>query len=612
METTTQKNILIIGAGLSGMSAALYAADHGCHVTLVSSLPSERAQSVMAEGGINAAVNTKGEDDTPEQHYNDTIKAGCFLADQNAVWGMTHAAPGLVRWLHSIGVQFNTADGDLDLRNFGGQKKKRTAFAQSDTGKQLMTALIDAVRRREAEGSIERLNHHLFVTLLLDRPDVGFSRIITSADRCTGCVIKDNYTGRLMNINADAAILCTGGMHGLYGNTTGSLQDTGEVTAELFRLGIPMANLEMVQYHPTTVEIGGKRMLISEAARGEGGRLFVMRNGEKYHFMEEKYPELKNLMPRDITAREIWYMSKEGQVYLDMTEIPRETIEKKLSGLVDDCLTYLNLDLRKEPIPVYPGIHYFMGGIQVDEHHRTILNGLYAAGECCAQYHGANRLGGNSLLGAIYGGRTAATTVYQDIVSHTANAETSLPQHTDYSNENNEKLNSDDNKINDALSFDIGNIMETKHTSAVTDSAIAGTETNSHTAISNGSSAAGGSAACAGAVAAGSAVPMTPSGLSTADKQQLNRIMLSTLGVVRNEAMLKEGEAEILKLQGRFPLLGLAVIESAISRKESRGAHFRDDYPDRDEEHFHKTTVARYDGSKIIISFEPIPERRCE
>lgn len=173
-------------------------------------------------------------------------------------------------------------------------------------------------------------------------------------------------------------------MHGLFGDTTGSLFNTGTVTAELFRLGVPMANLEMIQYHPTTVPIGGKRMLISEAARGEGGRLFAMRDGKPWYFMEEKYPELGNLMPRDITAREIWTVRQQSEVFLDMTGLAPDVYEKKLSGLAEDCRVYLGEDIRKEPISVSPGIHYFMGGIRVDAQHRTGVQNLYAAGECCA------------------------------------------------------------------------------------------------------------------------------------------------------------------------------------------------------------------------------------
>ncbi|WP_462367697.1 FAD-binding protein [Ruminococcus callidus] len=515
-----KKTILIIGAGLAGLSAALQAAEEGCKVKLISSMPSERAQSVMAEGGINAALNIKEEDDSPEQHYEDTIKAGCGLADPNAVWNMTQAAPELVRWLHRIGVAFNIDDHDeIDLRNFGGQKKKRTAFSKSDTGKQLMTALIDAIRKKEIDGQIERFSHHSFVTLHLHD------------NICNGCVIQDRYSGEMHSLIGNAVILATGGMHGLFGNTTGSLANTGEVTAELFRLGIPMANLEMIQYHPTTAAIGGKRLLISEAARGEGGRLFAKRDGKPWYFMEEMYPELGNLMPRDITARTIRQVRTDYPVYLDMTEISKDRIEKKLSGLLDDCLTYLHQDIRKEPIAVSPGIHYFMGGIFVDECHRTPVKNLYAAGECCCQYHGANRLGGNSLLGAIYGGKIAAQTACLE-----------SPDQTEPFFINKETL-----------------------------------------------------------------VPTEPAHVPI----RLHEILQKAMDVVRDETTLKTGLAQLQTLQGSRSLLGQAMIKSALARQESRGAHWRSDYPLQNDEIGSKTTVAVYDGTTIKISFAPIPKRRC-
>lgn len=410
-----KKTLLIVGAGLAGLSAAWTAAEQGHQAILVSAQPSERAQSVMAEGGINAALDTKGEGDTPQQHEADTLRAACGLANPQAVHGLTQAAPQLVRQLDALGVQFNrTKQDDIDVRAFGGQKNKRTAFAQSDTGKQLVTAMIDAVRRWEVKKSVARLDHHVFETLLLD------------GNTCGGCVVRDTYTGEHMPIQADAVIMACGGMHGLFGDTTGSVSNTGEAVAELFRLGVPLANAEMIQYHPTTAKRGGRRLLISEAARGEGGRLYALRDGKPWYFMEERYPELGNLMPRDVTAREIWRVRQQTPVYLDMTHLSGEVFAHRLSGLREDCITYLGLDPKKQPIPVEPGIHYFMGGLRVDAQHRTSMRNLYAAGECCAQYHGANRLGGNSLLGAIYGGKIAAQTA----LAQTALAQTDGSAHT--------------------------------------------------------------------------------------------------------------------------------------------------------------------------------------
>lgn len=224
-----KKTLLIVGAGLAGLSAAWTAAEQGQQAILVSAQPSERAQSVMAEGGINAALDTKGEGDTPQQHEADTLRAACGLANPQAVHGLTQAAPSLVRQLDALGVQFNrTEQDDIDVRAFGGQKNKRTAFAQSDTGKQLVTAMIDAVRRWEVKKSVARLDHHVFETLLLD------------GNTCGGCVVRDTYTGEHMPIQADAVIMACGGMHGLFGDTTGSLANTGEAVAELFRLGVPL------------------------------------------------------------------------------------------------------------------------------------------------------------------------------------------------------------------------------------------------------------------------------------------------------------------------------------------------------------------------------------
>lgn len=397
----------IIGAGLAGLSAALTLARMGIPCRLISPMPSERAQSVMAEGGINASLDTMGENDSPTEHYNDTMKGGVYLADPNAVWNLCSKAPETVRMLLSLGAALRTENGRPVLRNFGGQKKKRTAYAKSSTGKILMTALIDAVRRYEAEGLVQRYSHHRLYSLNIKNGE------------CFGAGIADIHNRTVTDIKG-SVILAGGGMNSLFpGLTTGSTVNTGDVTALAFVSGAELADAEFIQYHPTTFPISGKRCLISEAARGEGGRLFVLRKNEPWYFMEEKYPELGNLSPRDVVSREIELVRKDkncgNQVFLDMTGLDSSVWENKLSDLREECIRYLGKDPAAVPVEVSPGIHYFMGGINVDEAHRTSISRLYAAGECACQYHGANRLGGNSMLGAVFGGQTAAQTAAAEV-----------------------------------------------------------------------------------------------------------------------------------------------------------------------------------------------------
>lgn len=529
-------SINIIGAGLAGLSAALTLAEQGVPCNLISYAPSERAQSVMAEGGINAALDTMGEDDTVEEHYADTMRGGVYLADPNAVWGLCAHAPGIVRGLDRAGVPFSHNDKGIVQRNFGGQKKKRTAYVKSSTGKMLMTALIDGVRKYEVQGLVKRYPRHRLADVRI-------------ADHTLeGIVIQDRFSGELTPLGGKT-ILALGGMAGLFdGMTTGSAHNTSDAQAMLFCKGVEFANLEFVQYHPTTIGISGKRLLISEAARGEGGRLFVRRNGEPWYFMEEKYPELKNLMPRDVVSAEMVNVTArddcDDQVYLDMTGIDKKVWRSRLSDLRDQCIHYIAIDPIKEPVPVAPGIHYFMGGVYVDEQHRTNIGGLYAAGECACQYHGANRLGGNSLLGAIYGGRVAAQTAV------------SLPL---------------------VKEGDGQKGIEGWHQSAADDTDV-----------------------------------------SPALAQQISTILYCSLPIMRNEADMKAAERELRALltpdrsqaEKNRLYLALAMVQSAINRKESRGAHKRTDYPERDDEHFRKQSVVKFDDGTFSLTLRDIPERR--
>ena len=525
--------INIIGAGLAGLSAAITLASHGQACRLFSLQPSERAQSVLAEGGINGALDTMGEGDTTEAHFADTMRGGCSLADPNAVAALTSHAPEILRWLERLGVPFNRTDTDIALRNFGGQKKKRTAYARSSTGKIIMNALIDEARKYEVAGRIERFPHHEFLCLGRQR------------ETCSGVFIRDTYTGSVQAYPG-VVLLCTGGMNGIFpGMTTGTTQNTGDAAAAVFGQGVVFGNLEMLQYHPTTIGIPSKRCLVTEAARGEGGHLYIERAGRRWYFMQELFPEMGDLSPRDVVARTMFFVRRQAetgdQIYLDLTALPAETWRGKLSDLRQELLHYLSADPKKQPVPVQEGIHYFMGGILTDAAHRTGMTGLYAAGECACQYHGANRLGGNSMLGAIYGGRCAAETMLRDACP----------------------------------------LMEMPPVSA---------------------------AACYQDAA------------SPALIQRISGILLGGLGIVRNAETLQKALEELKSLAqeqtcNRRELdrlaLAEAMLRSALERRESRGAHYREDYPERDEA-LRQTLAAKCTDGSVHLRFQPIPERRSD
>lgn len=389
------KHALVIGAGLSGLSCSVELAKKGMRVTLVSPYPSERAQSVMAAGGINSAI---GEGDSPECHADDTIRSGGSIAGKNAVLAMCSAAPELIRRLDELGVVFSRNDkGEVALRAFGGQSRNRTAYAGSSTGKQIMTAMIRQARKYECRGLITRLHGMQFHSALIEN------------GKCYGAVLYDEKNRSLHTVYADATVVASGGQNVLFGKTTGSTLCDGYVAAKLYEQGARLKNLEFIQYHPTTIETPQKRMLISEAARGEGGRLYYLDGGKRVYFMEDKYGEKGNLMPRDVVSKCIY--DAPSQVYLDISFLGEELINSRLFEVSQLCKKYIGLDVTRESIPVYPSVHYFMGGLAVDKHHKTSIDSLYAVGECASMYHGANRLGGNSLLSAIYSGGVAADAI---------------------------------------------------------------------------------------------------------------------------------------------------------------------------------------------------------
>lgn len=392
------KEILIIGNGISGMMCAIRCAELGMKVKLIAPGPSEQSQSVMAAGGINAVTERHEEGDSVQCHIEDTLKGGAYLAGSNAVKGLCSDAKEIIHYLERIGTVFSVDEQDRPLlRAFGGQTYKRTHYCGSSTGKHIVSALVMEVRRFEAAGLITRIMRHHFYSALI------------SDGRCYGALLYDEDARELVPVYADALVMATGGQNCLFGKTTGSSRCDGYAVGRLFMQGAALKNLEFIQFHPTTLETPQKRMLISEAVRGEGGRLFYMDGDQKVFFMEDKYGPRGNLMTRDLISREIVATGRD--VLLDISFMDKRLIDSRLPEVRDICAKYRGIDISKEPIPVAPSVHYFMGGLAVHKDHETNIQGLYAVGECASIYHGANRLGGNSLLSAMYSGKVAAESI---------------------------------------------------------------------------------------------------------------------------------------------------------------------------------------------------------
>lgn len=534
--------VIVLGNGISGLTAAIKLAESGIQVTLVAPFAPERSQSVMAAGGINAVLAHGLEGDTIEAHVLDTLKGGVFIENSDDVKNLCEKAPDHLRFLESIGVVFSRDDlGNVKRRAFGGQSYKRTAYAGTSTGKQIMTALIQKCREYEIKGLIHTITGLVFQSALIRN------------GRCYGVILMDRMTGELQVLYADATIMATGGQNKLFGKTTGTEICDGYAAGKLFTQGVTLRNLEFIQYHPTAIVTAHKKMLISEAARGEGGRLFYMKGKERCYFMEEQFGEKGNLMPRDIVSRCVYHCP--SQVYLDVTFLGKKVILEKLREIYDLCLEYINLDITKECIPITPSVHYFMGGIAVNSEHETNIKGLYAVGECASKYHGANRLGGNSLLSAVHSGTVAA-----QACSRLHFHEQEVPDFSDEIRQNKEQI----------------------------------------TAMK----------------ASKSKFP------STYILNEVAAIMNDNLGIVRCEKELLSGIENMdfyINAMSKISydpdvsiyenyrvlymaLLAKAILSSALYRKESRGSHFRSDYPETVDD-FKKNSYASYYNGDIKIEF---------
>ncbi len=397
--------IIVVGGGLAGLMAAIKVAEMGHAVDLFSIVPVKRSHSVCAQGGINAAKNTKGEGDSTWKHFDDSIYGGDFLANQPPVKNMCEAAPGIIDLLDRMGVMFNrTAEGLLDFRRFGGTLYHRTAFAGATTGQQLLYALDEQVRRFEAEDKVTKREHWEFLSGVLDEKGV-----------CRGITAMDLRSMQVQAFPAEAVIVCTGGIGAIFGKSTNSVVCNGSAQSALYQQGAFYANGEFIQVHPTAIPGEDKLRLMSESARGEGGRIWVYKDGKPWYFLEEWYPKYGNLVPRDVATRAIHKVVYEmglgidGQpaVYLDLTHLDPAMLDRKLGGILEIYQKFVGVDPKSEPMKVFPGMHYTMGGLWVDYDQMTNIPGLFAAGECEYQYHGANRLGANSLVSCLWGGMVA-------------------------------------------------------------------------------------------------------------------------------------------------------------------------------------------------------------
>ena len=410
------------------MAATMKMAELGRAVLLASFLPVKRSHSVCAQGGINGAVNIKGEGDSPDIHFYDTVKGGDFLAHQPLCKDMCHHAPYIINLMDRLGVTFNrTPEGNLDFRRFGGTLYHRTAFAGATTGQQLLYALDEQVRHYEVQGLVEKMEWHEYL-----------GAVLNGDGRCVGAVIHNLRSGEISTEKGDAVILATGGPGLVYGRSTNSMVCTGTAVTSAYLQGAKYGNGEFIQIHPSAIPGRDKLRLMSESARGEGGRVWVPRKAgdsrkpkdipetERFYFLEERYPLFGNLVPRDVGAREIYDICVndklgvhgEMKVYLDLTHHTREFLDRRLGGILEIYEKFTGVDPREEPMEIFPAVHYSMGGIWTDytrteeglidhqspQNQMTSITGLYAAGEADYQYHGGNRLGANSLLSCIYTG----------------------------------------------------------------------------------------------------------------------------------------------------------------------------------------------------------------
>ncbi|MBO0960154.1 succinate dehydrogenase flavoprotein subunit [Neobacillus sp. MM2021_6] len=557
--------VIVVGGGLAGLMATIKVAETGTPVELFSLVPVKRSHSVCAQGGINGAVNTKGEGDSPWIHFDDTIYGGDFLANQPPVKAMCDAAPFIINLFDRMGVMFNrTPEGLLDFRRFGGTQHHRTAFAGATTGQQLLYALDEQVRRHEVDGLVTKYEGWEFLGTVIDDDGV-----------CRGVVVQNLKTMEIKSFSADAVIMATGGPGIIFGKSTNSVINTGSAASIVYQQGATYANGEMIQIHPTAIPGDDKLRLMSESARGEGGRIWTYKDGKPWYFLEEKYPAYGNLVPRDIATREIFDVcvrqklgiNGENMVFLDLSHKDPHELDVKLGGIIEIYEKFMGDNPRKVPMKIFPAVHYSMGGLWVDYDQMTTIPGLFAAGECDYSQHGANRLGANSLLSAVYGGMVAGPNAvkYVDGLEKTSEAVSSsvFDRHV---KEQEEKwngimsLNGTENAY--VLHKELGEWM----TDNVT------------------------------------VVRYNDQLLKTDEKIQELLERYQHININDTSKWSNQGAAFTRQLQNMLQLARVITI-GAYNRNESRGAHYKPDFPKRNDEEFLKTTMAKFVDAKTAPEF---------
>jgi succinate dehydrogenase / fumarate reductase flavoprotein subunit len=594
-----QRTVIVVGGGLAGLMATMKLAEAGHKVKLFSLVPVKRSHSVCAQGGINGAVNLRGEGDSPYLHFEDTITGGDFLNHQPPVMRMAERAPAMIYLLDRMGVPFNrTSEGLLSFRRFGGTLKHRTAYAGATTGQQLLYALDEQVRRWEVAGLVEKYEGWEFLGIVKD-----------SEGKCRGIVAQDLRTMKIEAFAGDASVMATGGNGLIFGRSTNSIINTGAPVSICYQQGVMYGNPEMVQIHPTAIPGEDKCRLISESVRGEGGRVWTPRDPhdsrnaadipekDRWYVCEEMDSKYGNLLSRDIVSFIIYCVCRMGkgikggqQVYLDITQLnqkrggpyTREQINDKLEGVLEIYEKFMREDPIEHPMRIYPAVHYTMGGLWCDyetngdgswdvdspRNQMTNIPGLYAAGECDFQYHGANRLGANALLSCLVGGEITA----QGIMAYFQKTQ-----------------------LGDLPSSALEDARKEKQSEYDT------------LAKSNGKE--------------------NPYRLHA----ELADVMWNNCGIWRVQKDLVAAQGKLDELAARARQCDLiddsgwsnqavpfaravinmieqskAIVAGAIVRDESRGAHFKMDTPERNDTDWLKTTLATYTPRGPEFSFEPI------